>query len=527
MLQLKEYFEKIAPRWRTREARKNRALLVELNALYPQVALNLQIDALVSGRTPYCVVCNSPVKTLGKTTCSIKCRDNLASQAENVTKKIEKFRRTCIEKYGVDNPNKNIKVQARRLQTMHQKYGAAVSPKTAAAARARAPQLQEQSRETLLEKYGVINCSQLESVKEKKKQNNIEKYGVENVSQRHINPTHLAILNDRNALEKFISDKNIKEAAQELGIDATTLYGKVKIYGIGNIRKVSSYESEIAAWLEPLGVEFVRNTKKVITPQELDFYFPKHNLAIEFNGLAHHSEYLGAALRKNSTNFKTYHYEKWKKCADLGINLISIFEDEWNEKKEVIKRRIVRELGVDSIPSLGARKTVVEKIHDKKKSLEFLDQYHWQGSIKNFQLGYQAHYQGQLVGVMTFSSKTDSEYELTRYCVANSCPGLFAKMLTAFVREYKPNKIITFSDNRYATGGIYARNGFVNIKELGPGYSITNYQQRWHRSNFQRKHIAKKFGIDIDGKSEIELIRNHLKFDRVWDCGKKKWEWSA
>lgn len=325
-------------------------------------------------------------------------------------------------------------------------------------------------------------------------------------------------------LEDFIKDKSLVQVASELHINLTTLYNKLNAYNIGNIRQCSSYETEIDNWLKQFNIACIRNSRSVIAPLELDFYFPDHKVAIEFNGLAHHSEFLGSQLRNNKIDFKTYHYQKWKQCAEKNIVLLSIFEDEWNKKKEIVKKTIMRLLKLSTDKPIGARHLTVKQVNDKKVVNEFLQNNHWQGSLKNFQIAYGAFYNTRLVGVITFNKK-DDYYILTRYCVGDGTfPGLFAKFLSHFIRDHNPHKIITFSDNRYATGNIYQTNQFVCDKEYSEGYAVTNYTDRWHRSNFQKKLIERKLNVNVVGKTEKQLLKEN-NLDRVWDCGKKRWVW--
>ena len=94
----------------------------------------------------------------------------------------------------------------------------------------------------------------------------------------------------------------------------------------------SSYEQEIADYISKFYYgELVRNSRNVISPLELDLYYPEKNIAIEFNGDYWHNE---------NHRQKDYHYNKFKICLDKDILLISIFESEWNSRKEEIKQYI-------------------------------------------------------------------------------------------------------------------------------------------------------------------------------------------
>ena len=72
----------------------------------------------------------------------------------------------------------------------------------------------------------------------------------------------------------------------------------------------------------------IRNIRSVISPFELDLYYPEKKIAIEFNGDYWHDE------NHKSNN---YHYNKFKRCADIGIVLVSIFELEWNIRQDDVK----------------------------------------------------------------------------------------------------------------------------------------------------------------------------------------------
>ena len=95
----------------------------------------------------------------------------------------------------------------------------------------------------------------------------------------------------------------------------------------------SKYEDEIADYISTFySGELVRNSRKIISPLELDLYYPEKKIAIEFNGDYWHNEY-----RVTSD----YHYKKFKKCFDSGIILVSIFEHEWLSNKDSIKDYLI------------------------------------------------------------------------------------------------------------------------------------------------------------------------------------------
>lgn len=91
----------------------------------------------------------------------------------------------------------------------------------------------------------------------------------------------------------------------------------------------SKPESDIAEFVATFyNGPCIRNSRDVISPLELDLYYPEKKIAIEFNGDYWHSE----LFKDNS-----YHYSKFDSCRLANIKLVSIFESHWNTKKEDVK----------------------------------------------------------------------------------------------------------------------------------------------------------------------------------------------
>ena len=110
-------------------------------------------------------------------------------------------------------------------------------------------------------------------------------------------------------------------------------------------------ENEIYSFLfNDLGVkDILKRDKTILYPKELDIYIKSHGLAIEYNGLRWHSEKFGKD--------KEYHLNKTLECKNKHINLIHIFEDEWEDKKEIVKHKLKHILKYDtSLPKIYARK---------------------------------------------------------------------------------------------------------------------------------------------------------------------------
>ena len=62
--------------------------------------------------------------------------------------------------------------------------------------------------------------------------------------------------------------------------------------------------------------------------KELDIYIPSKKLAIEYCGLWCHSSNISKKHQTIDPKSSTYHYNKYKQCKDMGIQLLTIFETE-------------------------------------------------------------------------------------------------------------------------------------------------------------------------------------------------------
>jgi hypothetical protein len=177
----------------------------------------------------------------------------------------------------------------------------------------------------------------------------------------------------------------------------------------------------------------ITNTRRILpSGKELDFYFPDHNLAIEINGLYWHSEISGGKDRK-------YHYNKWKECDDLGITLLSIQEDEFNENKQFWFNKILYMTGNMKPTKIHARKCEIRELDNVTK---FLNEHHLQGSCaSSYKFG--LFYDDNLVSVMTFSNTRNNDIgiiELSRFCNHSGylVSGGASKLLITFCKEIWP-----------------------------------------------------------------------------------------
>jgi hypothetical protein len=253
-------------------------------------------------------------------------------------------------------------------------------------------------------------------------------------------------------------------------------------------------------FITSLGLTFDLNTRKIISPLELDVFIPSHNIAIEFDGLYWHSE-----LHKPSN----YHLNKTELCEKQGIQLIHIFEDEWRDKRDIIKSRLKNILGLTNNKIFG-RKTQIKEVNSIDAK-EFLNKNHIQGNV-NSSIKIGLYLNNELVSLMTFGKGRialggdSNQYELLRFCnkLDTSVIGGADKLLKYFIKTYKPKDIISYADRRWSQGDLYEKLGFDNTHNSSPNYWYIINNKRKYRFGF-RKSILVKQGCDIN-KTEHQIM---------------------
>lgn len=281
---------------------------------------------------------------------------------------------------------------------------------------------------------------------------------------------------------------------------------------------MSKGEKELSDFIRSLGIDIELKNRTLIQPLELDIIIPSKKIAIEYNGLYYHG------IKKGNID-KKYHLNKLSECNKIGYRLITVFEDEWETKRDIVERRLRHILTNEK--GIFARKCYVTEI-SPRIAKEFIDKYHIQGyTTCTVKIG--AYYNHQLVAVMTFAKGSvskgakneDGIWELSRFCVSCSVTGIAGKLLSHFERNYKPIKIYSYADRRWSNGNVYEKIGFTFNSFTLPNYwYFKDNKKRLHRFNFRKdriKHLATK-----DNMTEWHIMQEQ-GYDKIYDCGNIKY----
>lgn len=278
-------------------------------------------------------------------------------------------------------------------------------------------------------------------------------------------------------------------------------------------KSVSKDEQEIADFLRAEGFTVSQSDRVTLNGMEVDILIPNHNFAIEFNGLYWHTEKMGKD--------KTYHYNKWKNCKDLGIQLVQIWEDEWKSNPSLIQTMLLHKLGASKSDKVPARKTIIEEI-DVDAARLFLDANHIQGfSSGSYYFGLKRD--TKLHAVIVLKKEQGNKLNIIRYATNASVTGGFTKLLNYAEKALEPHSFITFSDHCVSDGSLYAKNGFIIDKNIEPDYRYIIGMKRQHKYGYRLKRFREDPKLLwLEGKTERELAELN-GIDRIWDAGKFRW----
>lgn len=453
---------------------------------------------------------------------------------------LEKNRQTKKEKYGDENYNNREKA----INTSIDRHGVDFVLKL--------DLFKEKQKNTLYENFGVYYPIQSEEIKNKIKKTNLEKYGFEfpsmnseiikKIKKSLFIPFNQTVLYDK------ITQNDIVLKSEYSGISN---YGKYEPYFFECLKCGNNFQETFANHRSPvcrvcnptyknnshqillrdffleLNLFFYENHRNLISPFEVDFYFPEQNLAVEINGNYFHSEIGGNKL-------DSYHLNKTNLCQGKNVKLIHIFEDEILNKKEIVFSILKNTLNKIE-RKIYAEKCVLKEISYEEKN-DFIEQNHIQGKCEG-RICFGLYFMEELVSVISFNkiNNNDNEFELIRFVNKNdiNVVGSFSKLLNHFITTNSPKKIISYGDIRWNgleyENTVYYKNKFKFLENTKPNYwyfKNGNYLKRHHRSNLIKDVLIKECiekNISFENDTEWDLAKK-LSMDRIWDCGSMKFE---
>lgn len=253
---------------------------------------------------------------------------------------------------------------------------------------------------------------------------------------------------------------------------------------------MSKGQDELTEWLRSvLGHDAVQSNKSGLLDgrKELDIYIPSMKTAIEYNGLYWHNE---DNVGKSAT------YDKWKACKDKGIRLLTIWDDDWNYRKDLVKRTVKSIL----LGPTGNHDSFKSYVHPSEAlARAFMDRNHL-GRYKDAPyriavVGWDHRFLAMMIGSMDDHTGT---FTISAYADVYGDGWFLATLLDKARTDVKPQKMRADLDHCLYDGAELNRFGFIDYAEKEPEFFLTD-----------GNHMVRHYDSDsMDG------------FYRVYDAGR-------
>jgi very-short-patch-repair endonuclease len=409
---------------------------------------------------------------------------------------IEKYKETMNKKYGVDFAMQSKEIHDRFKETMNKRYGVNYSgqseillkksmetykERTGYLITFKNPEVINKSNKTKLKRYGNCHFTNID----KRNKTNMYKYNRLNTTQKGLSDFTYNIITDKDRFKNFVlqipeSERTIAEISKRLNLcESQTAIWFYHRYNLDEEVKLhrnrSIAENNIIDYLKSIGIkddDMIQNTRKIISPLEIDVYIPSKKVAIEYNGIWYHSI--------NHIEDKNYHYNKSKMCEDKGIRLIHIWEHEWNNERQrpILENIIKSALGMIS-NRIYARKLDIE-VRESKDMIDFFNTNNIQGfrggkfAICLVDKQTREVYMSYIMG-HPFFSKGKYQWEVIRGATKlnTTVIGGASKIFKYFISNYKPDNCLYYIDYNYFNGN--SLKSMPNMKFIKSQISFKNY----------------------------------------------------
>ena len=295
-----------------------------------------------------------------------------------------------------------------------------------------------------------------------------------------------------------------------------------------------------------MGDETVLTNDQSVLPgrMELDIVVPSRHVAIEFNGCLWHSE----VTDKPSD----YHENKQRLAQAAGYQLIFVWEDEWDTRRDAVissvahklhavenLRKALPDVDAKATERIGARSMLFDEVSNAEAAV-FLEENHIQGAVTCSRAFALYDEDGDIRALLGLRSprhnarmrREDGVWEVQRYATHGIVPGGFTRLLKYAEKRLLTEGIyltqwVSFSSHDVSDGGLYEKAGFVVDKELPLNYkyvgNINHYWCREPKEKYQKRRFRDDHELDWDDawtEHEAALVNGLY---RIYDSGKTRW----
>lgn len=392
----------------------------------------------------------------------------------------DKAKETCLEKYGVDNPFKDVdKIK----QSLINKYGVD------------SPMKVEEIKQKVLSNKNYVE------INKKSRETYFKKTGYDNPAK---NPEVMRKAVETRLGKDYYTDmeKTRKTCQERYGVDFPCQRPEARVTSSNN----SVPNKLFADLLITNNISFERE----FNLENRSFDFKIDNILIEINPFATHNT-TWSPFNRDSID-KKYHHDKSLLAKKYNYRCIHIFD--WDNTDKIISLLKSRE-------KIFARKCEIKEV-PKKDAIEFINKYHLQNYAKDLiRLG--LYHNNTLVSIMTFNKpryNKNYEYEIIRYCSSHNVIGGAHKLFKYFIDKHNVQSMITYNDFSKFSGAVYEDLGFKQINVSIGKHWLNTKTFRHITDNLLRQRgadqlLGTRLGKDASNRT-VMLENNYVE---IYDAG--------
>jgi len=265
---------------------------------------------------------------------------------------------------------------------------------------------------------------------------------------------------------------------------------------------ISKAEQELHDFIVSLGLTTTQSDRTVLgRKHEVDIYIPSQQVGVEYNGLYWHSEATG----KDSQ----YHYDKYQLALSKGIELIQIWEDDWNARKQTIKRELARKLNrmdeyqilyPDSIMQPNGSTTT--QLVSRKQAHAYMLHHNIVGVVEAEQYLGLLDVSNKFLGLIAYDDD-DHTVNIVAHANGDVADDSFTKLLATLQEQHSLHEVNIIASNDFNQAQTLTDLGFTKKSEIDPEFSYV-----------------------VRGKRRLQ-VEDPTKFPRIWSAGKTQWKSST
>lgn len=427
---------------------------------------------------------------------------NLAKYGHENVSHSTHFKEKMANYYGTLSDEKMNEIIEKRAATNVEKYGYTTP--------FMAESVKEKITATMIERYGVEKPLQNQDILAKQKRTNVDRYGAPNKKQRYYSQELLNNLGNVEWFEEQMKLKSVHGMSIEHNTSYTAMCTICRNHGIVLVGG-STFENEIHDYVSSkIDVSLTRHNKKLLNGLEIDMLSDELKVGIECNGIYWHSEMSG-----NKDMF--YHLRKTNMMKEVGYTLMHIFEDDWHNKQDVCKSRLV---------GLFSDFSILDPIHCDVSLLDPADEetflnFNSIHGCKNSDMCYCIRIDGEIVSVASFKKVGEYSWEIVGFAdkLYNYYENSLSLMLDKFVISCHPDNIVFRIPKEFGSEHMKHTRMTHGYDEL-PTYRYVDTRKRLKVLGYgELPKLLETFDPSL---TEWENMQNN-GYDRIWDCGNSVW----